>query len=662
MNDKSYLLNKDNKFVISIHKHDDLEYIIDELLNFIPESYIHPDIFQLNFIPIYISINTSKHYLVNYNSRVEYYIEKISNLTLVTFEKDVTINNIFKSVAFKKPVIHKEQQIEKKVDKQQYKYDKPMELISDLVNSNLEIFNYENIQTDTIVTEIEEAELEINVASLLYTADITYLYSNNSIIDSDSVTIDIKLSNDAVEYMKLTKKSKSRKFIIEFAMFAQSKSDNISSQSCLTISNTKCMPKRGSYTFVYNQETDSYSLVLPISNFDTKLCLIEALIGMYTLTKNKFKDTVLVSNTKPFKINLSINKNKDYNYKLYLLTEAIILFDTGDIVNRFYNGGVIYSKNTIIGSSAFLPSHSFIQFIDFTEKYGSILYGLISEGSKHNSSSKEAIKLKYMNVKIVCTDPNNIRVSFINTDKFFKTFMSNVYINGIGYVFPNRLSTNYTGEMSLGSFISDVCSDTSGTELLINTIKEDLLKDSYVIKCSTDQDSLKISELYSEKMHVTHTKGDLHNSCMRHSTCTQRLQLYDYLQEAGVLRMMYYKQMTSDKIFGRCLVWLHDGEEYYDRFYSAAPFIRDKHMKTQLHKNHYYIKEKQHFKKFSIEITDEIIYDKIVDNLPLDYRVVIKNKGSWSTETKSTSNCIPYMDTVKYITINNVPKTIIISF
>ncbi len=689
MNDKKYLINSNQQYVIIAENQDELHAIIDILLTYLPEECFHPEIFDREDTPVCISINTSKHYLVNYNSNLDYYAQKFSGINIFRYGTGVRPETIFRpksetqQVVVSKKKVNPAQHYSDASDsmikalgtaekiltrKEPYKYNKPMELISSLIDDNVELLNYEEEPTIT-PTIVEEPTMVINAASLLCTMDISYVYDSGTLMDSGVVTITLKLSEDTIEHMKETKKSKSRKFCIEYVMCSEYYGDNNAyiNKSCFFISNTRS-EKKDCYVFEYNKDNDNYTLSIGLYSLAIRLSLIEALVGIHTLTKNKFNNSVLTSSDKPFKINLTVNNNPDHKYKLYTLTEVGTANDDQEYFGYYnrYAGGSVSYPNTLLNTSRshYKPNPGSVSLMsEISPDMG--ISDVIYRGARDNSTAKNAIRRKYMDGRIEATDADNIRVHFVNTEKFFKAFMSNIFVNGIGYIFNNRLNMLQTiGTMSLGSFISDICSDTSGVETFINTIKAEKLKDMFEIKCTTDEGSPKISQLYNDKYHVTHTKGDLHNSCMRHDSCTKRLQLYDYLQEAGVLRMMYYKQITSEKIFGRCLVWSFEGNEYYDRFYSAASFIRTKHMdnKNKLHGNFYYKKGTSHPVHFNIVVTDEAVYDKIHALLSSNIRDYLSRNSSYSMEVKSTSQDVPYMDTAQSIIFTNEPKTITIRF
>ena len=72
---------------------------------------------------------------------------------------------------------------------------------------------------------------------------------------------------------------------------------------------------------------------------------------------------------------------------------------------------------------------------------------------------------------------------------------------------------------------------------------------------------------YSEDKYVAKT-GQLGNSCMRYNNCQDYFRIY--AENPDVCKLLIFKNMSGDKIFGRALLWTDtDGQKLMDRAYTT---------------------------------------------------------------------------------------------
>lgn len=191
------------------------------------------------------------------------------------------------------------------------------------------------------------------------------------------------------------------------------------------------------------------------------------------------------------------------------------------------------------------------------------------------------------------------KVTFLSTEKIDKLYQNNPDLKtnnkSISYFIDNNrgsegiiLNNNLRTEIKIGRLIKKIFEQESFTTRL-KSYREDyneqrtldelveLLTIAY--KCQTKRlfdenfDSKlvllsgeDIRKYYRNENYIV-GKGSLHDSCMRHSKCSDYMDIY--VNNPDVCQMLVF--MEDNKISMRALVWkLSNGQTYMDRIYSAS--------------------------------------------------------------------------------------------
>lgn len=188
------------------------------------------------------------------------------------------------------------------------------------------------------------------------------------------------------------------------------------------------------------------------------------------------------------------------------------------------------------------------------------------------------------------------KVTFLSTEKVDKLYQTNKNnSSNISYFFDNNrgsdgiiLNNNLRTEIKIGRLIKKIF-EQEAFAVRLNAYRDDYLEQrsldelvellTIAYKCQTKRlfdenfDSKlvllsgeDIRKYYRNENYIP-GKGSLHESCMRHSKCSNYMDIY--VNNPDVCQMLVF--MEDNKISMRALIWkLSNGQTYMDRIYSAS--------------------------------------------------------------------------------------------